>query len=146
MRLVRTVVFTLAALCALAWARPASASLALGLGADYITDPRDGAFQLTLAAETALARHLTLGARFGALWVTDPGRIGVPLDLRLRLRFSRIYADGLVGPWIVFSDADPLKFHAAFGFGILTNSLSFGLEVGYLSPSPIIGLRLAFPL
>jgi hypothetical protein len=146
MRLVRMVVFSLAALCALAWARPASASLALGLGADYITDPRDGAFQLTLAPETALARHLTLGARFGVLYVTDPGRLGIPADLRLRVRFSRIYADGLVGPWIVFSDSDALKFHAAFGFGILTNSLSFGLEVGYLSPSPIIGLRIAFPL
>jgi hypothetical protein len=145
MRLTRMMFFSLVALCALAWARPASASLALGLGADYLFEPGNGEFQVTLAADTPLIRHVTIGGRFGVLFETDPSRVGVPIDLRLRARFSRIYVDGLVGPWIVFADSDPLKIHAAFGFGILTRSLSFGVEVGYVNPSAMIGVRLAFP-
>jgi hypothetical protein len=130
----------------LAAARPASAGTSLGLGADYLVDPQVGAFQLTLAAETRLARYLTIGGRFGALLATDPTRVGAPIDLRLRLRVSNIYVDGLVGPWFIFDDGDVLRLHAGVGFGILTRNLSFGLEVGYLDPTAMIGVRLAFPL
>jgi hypothetical protein len=131
---------------AAAWARPAAAGTALGLGADYLTDPEEGAFMLTLAPEARIARHLSVGGRFGAMLVTGPNRVGAPIDLRLRARFSGIYLDFLAGPWIVFKDDPAVRLHAAFGFGVLARDLSFGLEVGYLDPTPMIGVRLAFPL
>ncbi len=135
-----------AALCALALARPASAGTSLGLGADYLVDPESGELQLTLAAETPLARHISLGARFGAMYLAEPDRFGVPIDGRLRVRGRGFYAEGLVGPWLVFGSGDTLRLHAAFGFGLLTRTLSFGLEVGWLDPTSMIGVRVAFPL
>ena len=60
---------------------------------------------------------------------------------------ARVYAEGLVGPWIFFDDEDDrVRLHAAFGFGLLTRSLSFGLEVGWLDSTSMIGVRVAFPL
>lgn len=135
-----------AALAALAVPSLASAHAALGLGADWIVDPEQGELQLTLAVDTPLARHVTLGARFGGMWLPDPDRFGVPIDARLRIRAGRVYAEGLLGPWIVFDDADSLRLHAAFGFGVLTRTLSFGFEVGWLDPSSMVGVRVAFPL
>lgn len=142
----RRILQGLLVLTAVAWAAPARAGVALGLGADAVVDPGVGEFQLTLATETPLARSVTLGARFGALFMTEPTRVGVPLDLRLRGRFGRVYLDGLVGPWLVFKDGDVLRFHGAVGFGLLTRSYSFGLEVGVLDQSALIGVRLALPL
>lgn len=133
-------------LAALTYARPASAGAALGLGADWLVDPEVGELQLTLAADTRLARGVTLGARFGMMYLPDPDRVGVPLDGRLRIRSGRLYAEGLVGPWIVFDDADSLRLHAAFGFGLATRTLSFGFEVGWLDPTSIVGVRVAFPI
>ncbi len=138
--------FAAAAVAALSVPGLASAHAALGLGADWIADPHDGELQLTLAVDTPLARHISLGARFGAMYLPEPDRVGVPLDGRLRIRAGRVYADGLVGPWFVFDDPDSVRFHAAFGFGLLTRTLSFGFEVGALGDSAIIGVRVAFPL
>jgi hypothetical protein len=138
-----------AAAAALLWARPATAyspSVELGLGADWLVSPGDGAFQLTLAGDHRVSQHLSWGGRIGLLALTDPGRLGVPIDARLRGHFGRIYVEGLVGPWIVFSDHDALRFHGAIGFGLATRSVRIGLEVGYLNPSSMVGLRLAFPL
>ncbi|HSN92076.1 MAG TPA: hypothetical protein VLS93_12675 [Anaeromyxobacteraceae bacterium] len=138
-------------LAALLWSRPAEASVQLGLGADYWFDPEVGALQLTLAADTYLARHATIGARFGAVVTSDPsgtsdvGEVGVPIDLRLRIRGRRLYFDGLVGPWIFF-EGDAFRIHAGLGFGLLSGSMSFGLEVGWVDPTPIAGIRLAFRL
>jgi hypothetical protein len=134
------------ALAALAYARPAPAKTALGLGADWLVDPEIGELQLTLAADTPIARRVTVGARFGMMYLPDPDRVGAPIDGRLRIRSGRLYAEGLVGPWIVFGDDDSLRLHAAFGFGVLTRTLSFGFEVGWLDPTSIIGVRVAFPI
>ncbi len=130
----------------LAFARPAEAGAALGLGADWLTDPRDGELQLTVAADTPLVRHVTLGARFGMMYFGDGEYVGAPLDGRLRVRTGRLYADGLVGPWIVFGGNQTVRFHAAFGFGVATRSLTFGFEVGWVDPTPLIGVRIGFPL
>ncbi len=128
-------------------ARTDSTSIALGLGADYLIDPEVGEFQLTLAVETPVARGLTVGARFGALITSDDKtHVGAPIDFRLRLRTHGLYLDGLIGPWFIFDSGDTLRFHGAFGFGLLASSLSLGLEVGFLDRSGIIGLRLAFSL
>lgn len=145
MRLHRFLLAT-AALGAVAFARPAAAGTALGLGADYLADPQTGAFQLTLVVEKPVTRWLAVGGRFGALIATEPTRFGVPLDVRLRARLGSVYLDGLVGPWVIFDDADALRLHAGIGFGLLTHSMSIGIEVGYLDPTSMIGLRLAFPL
>ncbi len=139
-------VLAAATLAALAAARPAAAATSLGLGADYLVDPQSGELQLTLAADTRLVRHATLGVRFGAMWLSDPGRFGVPIDGRLRIRGDRLYAEGLVGPWLVFDSGDTVRLHAAFGFGLLTKSFTFGVEVGWMDPTSIVGVRLAFPL
>ncbi len=139
-------VLAAATLAALAAARPAAAATSLGLGADYLVDPQSGELQLTLAADTRLVRHATLGVRFGARWLSDPGRFGVPIDGRLRSRGDRLYAEGLVGPWLVFDSGDTVRLHAAFGFGLLTKSFTFGVEVGWMDPTSIVGVRLAFPL
>lgn len=128
------------------WAGPAAASVELGLGADYWVAPEGGGFQLTLAVDTPLARALTIGGRFGALVLTSPNQFGVPVDLRLRVRVQRVYFEGLVGPWFLFDEPDPVRAHVAFGFGLLASGVLFGLEVGWLDPSTIIGLRLAFRL
>ena len=145
MRPIRAVFPVLAVALALAWARPAAASAALGLGADYLVDPSEGAFQLTLAADTPLVRHVSIGARFGAMLVSGPSRLGVPLDARLRIHIQRVYLDGLIGPWIVFKDDPAVRFHGGVGFGIASRGVQLGLEVGYLDPTTTIGLRLAFP-
>ncbi len=123
-----------------------SHSLALGLGADYLVDPEIGEFQLTFAPETRIARGLTAGARFGVLMTSSPTKVGAPIDFRLRLRTHGLYVDGLIGPWLIFDSGDTLRFHGALGFGILSGSMSLGLEVGFLDRSGIIGLRLAFSL
>jgi hypothetical protein len=124
----------------------ASSGVSLGLGADYLVDPEVGAFLLTFAWETPIARSLTLGARAGGLLTSDPTKVGAPIDLRLRLRTHRLYFDGLVGPWLIFDSGDTLRFHGAFGFGLLAGTMSFGLEVGALDRTGIVGLRLAFAL
>jgi hypothetical protein len=134
------------ALALLAFARPAHAGAALGVGADLLTEPRAGEFQLTVAADTALARRITLGARFGMMYFGEGQYVGAPIDGRLRVRTGRLYAEGLVGPWIVFGGTDTLRLHAAFGFGIYSRSLTFGFEVGWVDPTPIVGVRIAFPL
>ncbi len=135
-----------AVLAALAAARPAAASTSFGLGADYLVDPQSGELQLTLAADTRLARHATIGVRFGGMFLSDPNRFGVPIDGRLRIRGGGLYAEGLVGPWLVFDSGDTVRLHAAFGFGILTRSLSFGVEIGWMDPTSMVGVRVAFPL
>lgn len=149
MRTLRTLILAVAAASALGWARPAAAynpQVELGLGADWLASPRDGAFQLTLAGDNRISQHLSWGGRIGLLVLTDPNRFGVPVDLRLRGHFGRIYVEGLVGPWFVFRDNDSIRFHGGIGFGLATNRVRVGLEVGYLNPTSMVGLRLAFPI
>jgi hypothetical protein len=142
----RRTVLAAAALAALAWAAPARAGTTVGLGADYLVDPREASFQLTLAADAPLVPYVTLGGRFGVLLLTDPGRVGVPLDLRLRLLAGPLYLEGLIGPWIVLDDSDDVRFHAAGGVGLRGGAYSLGVEIGVLHRTSMLGVRLAFPL
>ncbi len=145
MRLARKVLPLLALSLSL-WARPAEGSFELGLGADTWLRQDTGAFQLTLSVDTRLVRSVTLGGRFGVLLLTSPNEVGVPVDLRLRVHLQRLYIDALVGPWFLFDEPEPVRAHVGFGFGLSTRNLLFGIEVGYLRPSTILGLRLAFRL
>jgi hypothetical protein len=139
------IALALSGLTLLLAATPAEAArVALGLGADYLVDPEIGEYQLTLAVETPIVRGLTAGARFGALVIESD--VGAPIDFRLRLRTHGIYADGLIGPWLIFDSGDSVRFHGAFGFGFLAGHTSLGVEVGWLDHSGMIGLRLAFSL
>ena len=133
----------LVALCG--FARPANASVNLGLGADWIQGGV-GELNLTLGADTFLARSLSLGGRAGAAFFDDSHHLGIPIDFRLKLHVQRIYFEGLVGPWMLIDSSDLFRFHGAFGFGIESGSLSFGLEVGRLGRAAMLGLRLAFRL
>ena len=123
----------------------ALAEVRLGLGADYQFHHR-GLIDLTLAVDGQLARHIHVGGRFGALLASGP-EVGAPIDLDVRaiLGNGRVYLEGLVGPWLMFGQNDYLfHLHGAFGFGLRASSFEFGVEVGYLDPSPIVGLRLGF--
>lgn len=136
-----------AALALSLWLAPSSSeaatTLRLGLGADYWL-VESATFQFNLGVETHLAGPLFIGGRFGALLVTTPNTLGVPIDLVLRANITRrVYVEGLVGPWILF-EGDTFRAHGAFGFGLQSNAFTFGVEVGYLSPEPSLGLRLGY--
>jgi hypothetical protein len=121
-----------------------AASIRLGLGADYWFD-EGAAFQLNLGVDTHLAGPLHLGGRFGLAFLTGPSALGIPVDLVLAVNLTRrFYIEGLVGPWIVIDRGDALRAHAALGFGIKNGALSFGIEAGYASPEPILGVRLGY--
>ena len=135
---------TLAAL--LGWAAPAAAAARLGFGADWHLDPDAGSLQLTLAGDVPLTKTLAGGGRIGVLLETGPARLGVPVDGLLRLRLGRFYVEGLAGPWISFEGGDALRLHAAIGFGLAAKDVQLGVEVGYLDPGSMIGLRLAIPI
>jgi hypothetical protein len=123
---------------------PSEASnIRLGLGADYWFT-QSATFQFTLGVDTHLAGPLFIGGRFGAMLVTAPNTLGIPIDLVLHANLARqFYIEGLAGPWILF-EGDTFRAHAAFGFGLQNGALSFGVEVGYLTPKPTVGLRLGY--
>ncbi|MDF1565159.1 MAG: hypothetical protein P1V51_19130 [Deltaproteobacteria bacterium] len=127
-------------------ARPAAAEVRLGLGADWVVEEAAGIFELTLAVDTPVARKLTVGGRFGVALLAPGVGLGVPIDLNLRVKFgrSRVYLEGLIGPWIFFDGGDTLRFHGAIGFGLRKKAFEIGLEVGVLNRSPLLGLRLAW--
>src|SRR5262245_61489125 len=91
-----------AALCAALAAAPASAGVRLDLGADW-SWAYGGIFDLTLGVNGAIARHITVGGRFGGL-VTAAGVFGAPIDFELRANVGggRVYLGGLIGPWLMF--------------------------------------------
>jgi hypothetical protein len=125
----------------------AQAGVRLGLGGDYWVD-RTGLFGVTLTAEGSVTHAIKIGGRFGALATTTPNDFGVPVDLSIRANLARgrMYVEGLAGPWVLFNNDDPIRAHAAFGFGIAGSGVQVGLEVGYLTPAPIAGLRVAFSI
>jgi hypothetical protein len=134
-----------APLLLLALACPVHAAPQLRLGGDYVLDGGPGIFSLALGLDTPLARAISVGGRFGMLVSTSPTTAGVPLDVFLRVHAGRFYFEGMGGPWIFFK-GDTVQGHAGFGFGIVTRTLEFGGEVGWLSgfSSATIGGRLAF--
>jgi hypothetical protein len=126
-------------------ARPAQASVKLGLGADWIEGGSND-FNLTLGADSYLARNFSLGGRAGVAFFDDADHLGIPIDLSLTVHVQRIYFSGLVGPWILLNAGDRIHLHGAFGFGLESGRLALGLEVGKLSRATLIGVRLAFRL
>jgi hypothetical protein len=134
---------------ALLAAVPSSAAVVrLGLGADYLVG-ETGEFNLTLAVGAHLTRYLQLGGRFGLLVVTEsPNFFGVPVDLFLRanLADTRVYVEGLVGPWFYFVNPDPVRAHVAFGFGVRAGPVQLGVEAGYVTDNGMVGIRIAFPI
>lgn len=93
----------------------------------------------------SLTRAVSVGGRFGMLVVTSPATAGVPVDLQLRIAIERMYLEGSVGPWILFTDS-PLRAHGAFGLGLQAGIVSFGFEIGWLDPSALLGVRLGLRL
>jgi hypothetical protein len=145
MKLLRPCLGGLFAVCLL-FAPTASEAAAVraSLGANYWID-ESATFDFTLGLEGHIAGPVFAGARFGATLITDGNDVGIPLDVYLHANVARsVYIEALVGPWIVFGRDDELRAHAAFGFGLQGKAASIGVEVGYLDPDPIIGLKLAY--
>ena len=117
----------------------------LGLGASYWFNDK-AVFDLNFALRAPVARQLSVGGRIGALLITTGPDLGVPADLLLRVTIGRAYLEGAVGPWILFGSYRHIRAHAGFGFGLQAGAVSVGLEVGYLHPSPLLSLRVAFAL
>ncbi len=132
-----------AALLASAPAR--AARLDLGLGAGYWFN-EGGVFDANLTLRGWVAGPLSVGGRLGAMIATNPAQLGVPIDLLLRVSVGRGYLEGTAGPWILFNQSEPIRAHAAFGFGIQASAVSVGLEIGWLDPDPQLALRVAFAL
>jgi hypothetical protein len=141
----RHVLPLLATLALLGAARPAAASVDLGLGGDWI-EGGTGELNLTLSVDRFVARRLSVGFRGGAAFFESSDHLGVPLDARLTVHVQRIYFEGLVGPWILLDADDAVKFHGAFGFGLESRGVDVGLEVGVLGDATMLGLRVAFRL
>ena len=135
----------LALLALLALARPAAASVGLGLGADWIEGDQ-GDFNLTLGVDNHLTRFFSIGGRAGVAFFKHSDNVVVPIDLKLGVHIQRVYFEGLVGPWMRFEGDDHFLLHAAFGFGLESGSLAGGLEVGRLEDASMFGLRVAFRL
>jgi hypothetical protein len=140
----------LAISAALAVSAPSTAeatSARLGIGGNYWF-VESGVFDFSFSVDTPLASFMSVGGRFGILMTTAGGpRVGVPLDLLVRLRIaSPIYIELTGGPWILFNSGDSLRGHFGFGVGIQSGSISFGPEVSYLEPEAMIGVRLSFRL
>ena len=136
--------FALAALAVLSLAPlAASAQVRLGVGGDYIFNEQ-GVFELTLAVEGRLARHIAVEGRFGGLVTTSSSTAGVPLDFGLRVTpGGRTYLEALIGPWFFFNGGDAVRGHAAFG--LEQRHFSFGLEVGGLTgANAMLGARLSW--
>src|SRR5438270_13854863 len=94
-------------------ALPAHAtSVDIGLGAYYWINNcyyysgGHGLFMVTLGVRGGLARHLSIGGRFGAAMTTLPYEIGAPIDLELRAHLGdgRVHLAGYLGPWIFFTE------------------------------------------
>ncbi|NMO20803.1 hypothetical protein HPC49_26495 [Pyxidicoccus fallax] len=121
-----------------------AAAVRAELGADYWID-QSAAFSFMLGVEGRIVGSLSAGARFGATLITDGNDVGIPLDVYLRANVARsVYIEALAGPWLVFGRGDEFRAHAAFGFGLQGKAASIGIEVGYLEPEPVLGLRLGY--
>ncbi|ATB34922.1 hypothetical protein CYFUS_000334 [Cystobacter fuscus] len=134
------------AVCLASTESEARSEFRLTLGADYQIN-QGAFFDLTGAVDFIFLGPLSIGARFGAMLATSPTSFGIPIDLDLRIspRGAPIYLEALVGPWLRFS-GEFVRAHGAFGFGYQNRSFTFGLEVGWLTPSPHVGLRIGWRL
>jgi hypothetical protein len=121
-----------------------AASYQLVLGADGWLD-HGGIFDVTFSGRTYVTRGLSVGGRLGAAFITSPSTLGIPIDLVLRGDINRFYVEGVAGPWIVFK-GDAIRAHAGLGFGIRARQVSVGLEIAYLDPDAVLGVRVAIPL
>ena len=93
----------------------------------------------------APGRPLSIWAAASARCSSPNGNtLGIPIDLVAEGHSppASSISRALSGPGSL--RGRDLRAHAAFGFGIQGGALSFGLEVGYLEPEPIIGLRLGY--
>lgn len=146
MRFVGGVVLIAAALVCASPQRAEAVTARMSLGANYWF-AHQGVFDLSFTAETPLASFISVGGRFGVLLTSEGPKVGIPLDLLVRLHIvSPIYIEVTGGPWIVFNTGDDLRAHFGFGIGLTSGTISFGPEVSYLEPDAMIGVRLAFHL
>lgn len=139
----------------------AHAELRLGVGADFWADRgpyyslrgnwTDGRNQFLidvhLSIDGEVNEFLSLGARTGFFLAVPSITPGVPLDFEVRITpIRKLYIEALVGPWLLIDDPAPIRLHASFGFGYRGRGFQIGLEASYLAPSPMLGVRIGFPI
>src|SRR5262245_49328235 len=118
MRLLRTAVLVLALAFVALPKRAEATNVHLSLGANYWFT-HQGLFDLSFAVDTPIASFLSVGGRFGILAATEGPKVGVPLDLLLRIRVaSPLFIELTGGPWIFFDTNDDIRAHFGFGVGI----------------------------
>jgi hypothetical protein len=116
----------------------------LNVGAHYWM-VKSGLFDLSLTVDYPLASILSAGIRFGVALTSAGPDLGIPVDLLVRIRVTApIFIDLTGGPWFFFDGRDAIAGHFGFGLGIQSGSISFGPEISYLEPDPMIGARLSF--
>jgi hypothetical protein len=142
-RLFRIVLLTLALLAVPAAASAHPVHVRLGVGAHYWF-VKSGLFDLTLAVDGIIVGPLYVGGRVGAAVRTEPTKATIPIDILIGviLADGLIYIEGTGGPWIAIDQNDVLRGHGALGFGFMRGLFWVGVEIGYLEPNAILGLRL----
>jgi hypothetical protein len=125
---------------------PSTASaveIRLGLGAHYWFE-RAGLFDLSLGVNGRIVGPLYVGGRVGAAITSAGPNAVIPIDLVIGVVVVEglLYIEGVGGPWIAIDTGDTLRGHGALGFGFMRGMFWVGLEVGYLEPDAILGLRL----
>jgi hypothetical protein len=124
--------------------KPAEAvTLRLGLAANYWF-VHEGVFNVDISVTAPVASFLSVGGRFGGALVTGTPTFGVPIDLLIHIPIERLYIEVMGGPWIFFDYYQTILAHVAFGFGIGSGPITFGLEAGYLDPRTIVGARFGY--
>jgi hypothetical protein len=115
----------------------------LGLGAHYWFE-RSGLFDLTVAVDGRIVGPLYVGGRVGAAVSTSGPNVIIPIDLQIGVIFAdaSLYIEASGGPWIAIDSGDVLRGHGALGFGFIRGIFWIGVEVGYLEPDAVLGLRL----
>lgn len=150
----------LTALLAAILGKPALADVRVGVGTDawavsgYAVDAYNRVYwsnwdflvNANVTFDAKINRHIAMGARLGFLFDITAGVPGLMTDFEFRFIPAReLYIEALAGPWLIVLD-EPIRLHAAFGIGYRGENVHVGLEASYLSPAPMIGVRLAFPL
>lgn len=142
--------FALASGVARADSDPESHVAQLNLGADYWSTGTS-IFSATVSLRGYFTPRLSIGGRAGALVTTSSsnngsnsnnGNVGIPLDLQVRGRLAVFYLEGLAGPWLLINSNSVVRAHVAAGGGLEIGPFSAGLEMGYLDPAAVLGVRL----
>lgn len=120
-----------------------SATLGLGAGVDHWVDVGMVNSGFLYGVFPAGKDGVQAGFRSGVSVNHNASLLAVPIDGFVRFDAGSAYVDAILGPWYLTRARD-FRTHAALGVGAKFDSVSLGIEAGYLNPAPIVGGRFAF--